>query len=279
MIYTYQIVCRYHILNWKGAIILSRSEKIVQSVKELVEEMPPDQITYAAIADKANVHWTTVRRHVGSKEDLRALINQLARESGQTNQDTRERVMDAAIQVFAQHGYAGATMDQVAKEAGQTKSVVYWHFANKCDLYLAICERNLRQQARIVPSQAEAIMQSEDRVEALSQWLYTQLAECVVSPGRPLLFFEFYTTSREPHVREKMQQLFAEFYASIAKMFESLQARGLIRQDIGAESLAIYVQTVLNGILLSWMLAPKHMELEKFANDAAQMLWSGLSGE
>lgn len=76
-----------------------------------------------------------------------------------------------------------------------------------------------------------------------------------------------------------MQQLFAEFYASIAKMFESLQARGLIRQDIGAESLAIYVQTVLNGILLSWMLAPKHMELEKFANDAAQMLWSGLSGE
>lgn len=258
---------------------MSRYDTIVQSVKELLDQLPPDQITYAAIADKANVHWTTVRRHVGSKEELLTLVHQLAQQLGQSSVDTRTRVMDAAIEVFARHGYTGATMDQVAQEAGQTKSVVYWHFANKCDLYMSICERNLQQQARIVPSQAEAILQAEDRVTALADWLYAQLAECMVDPGRPLLFVEFYTTSRDPDVRENMRQLFTEFYANVAKMFESFMARGLIRQDIDAQSLAMYVQTVLNGILLSWMLAPKDIKLEHFARDVAQLLWSGLARE
>ena len=129
----------YHILNWKGAIILSRSEKIVQSVKELVEEMPPDQITYAAIADKANVHWTTVR-NTWAVRKICVRYQSARKRIRQTNQDTRERVMDAAIQVFAQHGYAGATMAKVRKKRDRRKasftgilrtSVIYiWRTAN-----------------------------------------------------------------------------------------------------------------------------------------------------
>lgn len=258
---------------------MSNYNKIIQVVEELASRYPIGQISYSSIAEKADVHWTTVRRHLGSKEELQKLLSQKLQEQGKQHSDTRTRVMDAAIKVFAVHGYSGATMDQVAVEAGQTKSVVYWHFTNKNELYLAICERNLKQQAAFLPQQIQGIVQAEDRVKALAAWLQGQMAECLVMPRRPLLFVDFYTSSRDPDVKEKIRGLFEKFYEEITRLFQGLQEQGLIRTDIMAESLAVFVQTVLSGTVLSWLLAPKDMSADKFAHDAAQLLWSSLALE
>lgn len=115
---------------------MSSYDKIMRAVEELAAKYPMDQISYSSIAKRANVHWTTVRRHVGGKEELQELLSRWQEQQGKQHSDTRTRVMDAAIRVFVRHGYSGATLDQVALEAGQTKSVVYWHFTNKDDLYI-----------------------------------------------------------------------------------------------------------------------------------------------
>jgi AcrR family transcriptional regulator len=191
---------------------MSNHEKIINAAIELALQRPVDQISYANIAKLADVHWTTVRKHLGNKDKMRALLVEKQVEWGLSNADTRTRVLNAAIQVFAKNGYNGATLDEVAAEAGHTKSAVYWHFSNKGDLYLAICERNLMQQAQLLPSQAEAIFRSDNPVKALAEWLRSQLEECIVTPDRPMLFFEFITSSRDHVVREKMQGLFEVFY-------------------------------------------------------------------
>lgn len=254
---------------------MSNYDRIMQAIEQLASQYPIDQISYSSIAEAADVHWTTVRRHVGNKEELHSLLSQ--QPQGRQYSDTRTRVMDGAIKVFTTYGYSGATMDHIAVEAGQTKSVVYWHFTNKSDLYLAICERNLKRQAVLLPQYIKGIIYSGDRVKALAAWLQGQLAECAVTPGQPLLFVEFYTSSRDLAVKEKIRGLFEMFYKEITCLFLSLQEQGLIRKDIEAQSLAVFVQTALNGIVLSWLMAPKDMRMDKFAHDAAQLLWSSLS--
>ena len=49
---------------------------------------------------------------------------------------TRERLLEAAARVYAQHGFGGATLDEVAAEAGLTKGAVYSHFGSKENLLL-----------------------------------------------------------------------------------------------------------------------------------------------
>lgn len=44
---------------------------------------------------------------------------------------TREEIFKAGIKVFAEKGYAAATMADVAREAGCTRGAIYWHFTNK----------------------------------------------------------------------------------------------------------------------------------------------------
>jgi AcrR family transcriptional regulator len=53
---------------------------------------------------------------------------------------TRAALLDAAARVYARHGFAGATLDEVAEEAGFTKGAIYAHFESKSGLLVALFE-------------------------------------------------------------------------------------------------------------------------------------------
>jgi AcrR family transcriptional regulator len=58
---------------------------------------------------------------------------------------TREHLLAAAADVFAVHGYHGATLDQIAEAAGFTKGAVYSNFSSKADLFLALSAERERR--------------------------------------------------------------------------------------------------------------------------------------
>ncbi|MGZ0217615.1 MAG: TetR family transcriptional regulator [Acidimicrobiales bacterium] len=54
--------------------------------------------------------------------------------------ERRVQLLDVAMTVFSEHGYHGASMNDVAKQAGVTKPVLYQHFPSKQDLYLELVD-------------------------------------------------------------------------------------------------------------------------------------------
>lgn len=69
--------------------------------------------------------------------------------------DTRQRILDAALRRFAEHGYAGTSIRDLADELGLTKAAVHYHFAAKEQIVLALLEPMLQQFAALVERQAE----------------------------------------------------------------------------------------------------------------------------
>jgi AcrR family transcriptional regulator len=63
----------------------------------------------------------------------------LARKSDEAS--ARERIRDAAEQVFASHGYEGASMRLIAEKAGVAQALLHYHFRNKSLLHAAVFER------------------------------------------------------------------------------------------------------------------------------------------
>ena len=49
-------------------------------------------------------------------------------------QQTRQNIIEVTTRLFAQRGYAGTSLDLIAKEASTSKSSIFWHFENKEDL-------------------------------------------------------------------------------------------------------------------------------------------------
>jgi methylphosphotriester-DNA--protein-cysteine methyltransferase len=62
----------------------------------------------------------------------------LSRAAKPTEEPREARILDAALKVFAEAGYSGATMDAVAAEAGITKPTLYQYFASKEALFQAM---------------------------------------------------------------------------------------------------------------------------------------------
>ncbi|WP_051324867.1 TetR/AcrR family transcriptional regulator [Candidatus Solirubrobacter pratensis] len=64
----------------------------------------------------------------------------MSRTIGSSAVDTRARILDAARTLFAERGYAGTSMRDLADALGMTKAALYYHFPGKADILLALIE-------------------------------------------------------------------------------------------------------------------------------------------
>lgn len=71
----------------------------------------------------------------------------MARKPGRTREATRAAIIEAAEQVFAEKGFAGASMSAIAKEAQVTKSLIHYHFSSKEALWQEIKETRFAEYA------------------------------------------------------------------------------------------------------------------------------------
>jgi AcrR family transcriptional regulator len=84
-------------------------------------------------------------------------------------QQTRDTLLQAAAQVFAERGFHGASLDDVARVAGFTKGAVYSNFKGKDDLFLAVLEA--RYQRILSSLQATLYDGTDDLKEHSSDWV------------------------------------------------------------------------------------------------------------
>ncbi len=70
--------------------------------------------------------------------------------------DTRARLLETALQLFAERGYAGTSVRDIADELGITKAAVHYHFSAKEQIVLALLEPLLRSTEELLDRRAAA---------------------------------------------------------------------------------------------------------------------------
>ena len=75
--------------------------------------------------------------------------NRISRKESQLQ--TREHLLDAALEVFSRRGYYAASVDEIAAEAGYSKGAVYSNFSNKEELFLALIDRRFAKDSQEYP--------------------------------------------------------------------------------------------------------------------------------
>lgn len=257
---------------------MKSAQRIMEAARELAIARPYDKISFKDIAEKAQVHWTTVRRYFGDKEKMRQYLLEI---QAQTNKpgfaDTKTKILLSAERVFAKHGYEGSTLDQVAEEAGLTKGAVYWHFTSKNDLFLALTDRRLKELLTEVGREAGSIFQSKRPQEALRDLLQAQFEACERdSHDKSLLLFEFIAKHREPEMKKKLESSFSLLLKGTSQILEQYQQEEHIAKDIDADSLSTTLHALVNGIVLMWILSPESVQLSTIANDVSKVIWNGI---
>jgi AcrR family transcriptional regulator len=69
--------------------------------------------------------------------------------------EARTRILDAAAEAFTHNGFANTTIDDIARDVGATKGLVYYHFRSKFDILLAVYGEGMRRvRERVEPHAA-----------------------------------------------------------------------------------------------------------------------------
>jgi AcrR family transcriptional regulator len=83
-----------------------------------------------------------------------------------TRDERRERILEAASQVFADRGYDGASIEEIADAAGITRPVIYDHFDSKRDLHISLLDLHVEQLLGFMGERVASQESSEARLEA-----------------------------------------------------------------------------------------------------------------
>lgn len=87
----------------------------------------------------------------------------------ESQQRTRERLLDAAAAIFVIHGYAAASVEQIADRAELTKGAIYSNFNNKEDLFLALLERDMKREQSFWKERSTSSSTRQELLDALAE--------------------------------------------------------------------------------------------------------------
>src|SRR5437870_4741643 len=160
-----------------------------------------------------------------------------------------DKILDAALRVFAKKGYREAAVDDIAIESKTSKGGVYFHFPGKQAIFLELLNRSA---ARLRAKIEDAIASERTPVEKADAALLTLLRTFAAHKALARLFMiEALGAGREFHKR--LAEVHAEFAMVIQEQLDAAVARGDIA-PLDTEVAATAWFGALNEVLAAWVL-------------------------
>src|SRR5271170_4358374 len=170
--------------------------------------------------------------------------SRLTREQSKAN--TRERLLDASRSAFARSGFHGASVEEIASEAGFSTGALYSNFDGKEDLFLALMEREIDEHAREIADAVGARSSVAERATGGARQWMTMIER---EPELLLLFMEFWAYGvRDAQVRPKVAARFAQMRETLTKLIADGVRDFDLELDIPAEQLAVAIDALADGI-------------------------------
>jgi len=162
---------------------------------------------------------------------------------------TRDRIIRAAMQLFATQGFEHASVTQIARKAGVSRAAIFWHFGDKATLFSETCREFL------VPFR-EMLAASLDHVDAekrLSE-LFAVYEDFVTSNREAIHSFVRWMFE-SPALRNTLQRTLLDLHEIFMRDVRDT-LREVLPPDQDAETLATGVVSLLDGNLLLSLLDP-----------------------
>lgn len=191
-------------------------------------------------------------------------------------EETRERLLESAVGVFARHGYERATVDEIVREAGFSKGAFYVHFESKEDLFFAMLEGRLAQIQDTLRQTMDTTLSVAENERRMLQAIYARDAE---ERKWGALFLEFAAhAARNARIREKLTDLYRRWHDFTVEMLEAGRKAGKVRDDVDIDFMASVIVAIIEGSLTQMRLAPDHVRLDKRVGQLSQLLGDWLEG-
>ena len=164
--------------------------------------------------------------------------------------DKRERILRAAVKVFARKGFYASRVSEIAKAAGVADGTIYLYFKSKDELLTSLFEDRITRLLEVLHREVEAVPSGPGRVRRVVELQLgllegeRDLAEVItVNLRQSTRLLKQYATKR-----------FTEYLDLMALVIADAQHAGELRADVSPRIVARAIFGALDGIALTWAL-------------------------
>ncbi len=152
----------------------------------------------------------------------------------QQAQRTRLQVAEAARTLFARHGYAGATIDAIAREAGVARETVYAIFKNKQAILAHLLDISVggdEQPIRVIERpQVQSTLHDTDQRRQLAS--FGQGVAEIMSRAAPIFEITRIAAKTEPAIDRRLKHLYRERLGNMRLVARAVARNGPLRDDM-----------------------------------------------
>jgi AcrR family transcriptional regulator len=172
----------------------------------------------------------------------------------------REAVLAAARRVFLDKGYAGASLEAIAEEAGFSKGVVYSQFGSKADLFLALLDRRIEERG----AQNERVAAQPAGIEGIRELLRVGGRDALAEQGWAQLLVEFRAlAARDPALNRRYAEAHARTVEQFASVLGRLHDRAGLQPAVAPRSMATFILALASGFTIERLANPAALDLDE----------------
>lgn len=174
--------------------------------------------------------------------------------SEQMRAESREKILSTARQLFAERGYSGCSMSDIARHAKMSKANIYWYFSSKEALFHAVLMDGFQTLGSLM---SETAASSDSAIEKLNTFLKDFIALSKDQSGDEFIIIVF------NFIAQGGTEKFAEFgistleigsgyHQALNSIFAQGQAEGDISSGVEPDMLSTFFFSFINGLILMY---------------------------
>jgi AcrR family transcriptional regulator len=161
--------------------------------------------------------------------------------SRERSEQLESRVLDAAVEEFAEHGFAGARIERISQRAATVDRMLYYYYGNKERLYQAVLEKIY---ADMIGAQRDYAL-PEDPVDAMRQLVQHSWDHYVSHPNLVrLLMNENLLRGKHIKLSDSVKRTSFPLVVTVATILANGQAKGVFRRDTTSEHVLMTIMSL-----------------------------------
>ena len=170
----------------------------------------------------------------------------------------RKRLLDAALGVFAQKGYHGATISEIAKRADVSDGIVYEYFTNKEDLLLSVANRKIQEDV----NRLDEMFTIREPRRKLRRFIKYHCGLYMADRNYLKLFLLLIQTNRRFLARVGRGP-YEDYNRFILDIIHEGREQGIFRKDVSPGVFRNMILGGINHVFLRWFIVPEGRDTDK----------------
>jgi TetR/AcrR family transcriptional regulator, acrAB operon repressor len=179
--------------------------------------------------------------------------------------ETRNRILDAAERVFFEKGVSRTSLGDIAQHAGVTRGAIYWHFANKGDLFTAMFDRVLLPLDELGAASLDP--QEADPLGRLKEIIIWCLRSTATDPQRrrvfDILFLKCEFVEDMGPVMARHQTNMREGIEKIEGALKNAVSKGQLPADLDTRRATTILHAFVGGCLRDMLVLPDTVDIAR----------------